>query len=137
MIVLGFARGLSMRAAQPMIRTASAIAALLCLPFTASSQVSQKNLFALHIAKIKRGNEGCTVVAESATVRFQISSDLPANCGMLRAGETYKAVRATIQNDPKNENKDAVILIVYDNVENVRRDNSIFSIDSEEAIQRK
>jgi hypothetical protein len=126
-----------MRAAQPMIRTATAIAVLMCLPFTASSQIPQKDLFALHISKIKRGNEGCIVAAESPTVRFQISSDSPASCGMLRAGETYKAVRATIQNDPKDRNKNTIVLIVFDNVEKVQRDNTIFFIDSEEAIPRQ
>jgi hypothetical protein len=118
-------------------RFALVIAALLCLPFLTSPQVPPKDIFDLHIIKIKHVNEGCTVDAESRTVRFKISSDAPATCGMLRASETYKAFRATIQNDPKDESQDSAVLIVYNNVPNPRRENAIFSIDSEESIAQK
>jgi len=118
-------------------RTSLALVVLLGLPFITSSQVPQKDQFALHITKIKRVDEGCTVDGESPTVRFKISSDKSAPCGMLRAGETYEAFRATVQNDPKDESKDSPILVVYNNVKNVRRENAVFSIDSEEAITRK
>jgi hypothetical protein len=74
------------------------------------------------------------VDAESTTVRFNISSEISAACGMLRAGETYKALRATLGKDPKDESKDAAILVIYNNTKNVRRDNAIFNIDSEEAM---
>jgi hypothetical protein len=56
---------------------------------------------------------------------------------MLRAGETYKGFRATVQKDPKDETKDSTILVIYNNVKNARRDNAVFTIDSEEAISRK
>jgi hypothetical protein len=113
------------------------ILTLLSLPVVASSQVPKKDQFMIHITKIKRVNEGCTVDAESATVRFKISSDMSATCAMLRAGETYKAIRATVQNDPKDEGKDSTILVIYNNVKNVRRDNAVFDVDSEEAITQK
>jgi hypothetical protein len=119
---------------QAMIRTGVTIAILLGLPFTASSQIPEKEVFALHISKIKRVNEGCNVDAESTTVHFNISSEISAACGMLRAGETYKALRATLGKDPKDESKDAAILVIYNNTKNVRRDNAIFNIDSEEAM---
>jgi hypothetical protein len=80
---------------------------------------------------------GCAVDAESTAVRFKISSDVPAACAMLRASETYKAFRATIQNDPNDRSKDAAILVVYNNLKNNSRDNSILDIDSEEAIPKK
>jgi hypothetical protein len=69
-------------------------------------------------------------------VRFTVSSDAPSPCGMLHAGEAYKAVRAMIQNNPKDETKDSAILVIYNNVENSRRDNAVFAIQSEEVIAR-
>jgi hypothetical protein len=120
-----------------MLRTGITTAILLGLSFTASSQVPKKKMFALHITKIKRVKEGCSVDAESGTVRFNISSDISAACGMLRAGETYRAFRGTLGNDPKDETKDAAILVIYNNTKNVRRDNATFNIDSEEAITAK
>jgi hypothetical protein len=94
-------------------------------------------MFSIRIIKVQRVNDGCTVEADSATVRFKLSSGLPAPCAMLRAGETYKAFRATAQTDPKNEASDAAILVVYNNVKNIRRDNSAFDIDSEQALTKK
>jgi hypothetical protein len=125
------------RGAQPIIKTCLTFATILSFPFIASPQVSPKSEFMIHISKIKRVNEGCTVDAESATVRFKISSELSAPCGMLRAGETYKGYRATAQKDPKDETKDSTILVIYNNVKNARRDNAVFTINSEEAITRK
>lgn len=49
----------------------------------------------------------------------------------------YKAFRAQVGNDPKDETKDTTVLIVYNNTENVRRDNATFSIDLEEVITAK
>lgn len=126
-----------MRCAQPMIKSGITIAALLGLSLLALPQVPQKDLVTIHITKVSRVNEGCTVDAESPTVRFKISSELSAPCGMLRAGETYKGFRATEQKDPKDETKDSTILVIYNNVKNTRRDNAVFTIDSEESITRK
>jgi hypothetical protein len=126
-----------MRDVRSMMKVGLPITALLGLSFVASSQVSQKDLFDLHISKIRRIGEGCTVEAESPTVRFTISSDISATCGMLRAGETYKAFRGIVQNDPKDETKDAANMVVYNNVKNSRRENAVFTIDSEESITRK
>lgn len=53
---------------------------------------------------------------------------------MLRAGETYKAVRGTIKNDPQNETKDTANLVIYNNEKNMRRDNAVFDVDLEEEI---
>lgn len=53
---------------------------------------------------------------------------------MVRAGESYKAFRAVAQGSAGDETKDFAILIVYNNSKNVRRDNSVFQIDSEEAM---
>jgi hypothetical protein len=39
--------------------------------------------------------------------------------------------------DSADETKDQTILVIYDNVKNVRRDNGGFNIDSEEAIAQK
>jgi hypothetical protein len=126
-----------MRSVRSITKIGLTITALLSLSFIASSQVSQKDLFDLHVSKIKRVNEGCTVDAESPTVRFTISSDVSATCGMLRAGETYRAFRGTMENDPKDETKDAASLVVYNNVKNPRRENAVFTIDLEESIRRK
>ena len=92
------------------------------LPLAASSQVPQNKMFAIHITRVKRLNEGCTVDAESTTVRFKISSDMPATCGMLRADETYKAFRATVENDPKDETKDSAILVITENSVHARKE---------------
>jgi len=119
-----------------MLRTGVTTAILLALSLTASSEIPKKKMFALHITKIKRVKEGCSVEAESGTVRFNISSDISA-CGMLRAGETYRAFRGTLGNDPKDETKDAAILVIYNKTKNARRDNATFNIDSEEAITAK
>jgi len=126
-----------MRWAHLIMNASLAIAMLTVAPFDASPQVSPKSLFAIHITKIKRVDEGCTAEAESSTVRFKISSELSAPCAMLRAGETYKAFRAISSNDPKDETKDSPILVIYNNVKNGRRENSVFAIESEEAIIRK
>jgi hypothetical protein len=120
-----------------MFKTGLTIATFLGLPLVASSQAPQKDLFAIHITKVKRVNEGCTVDAESATVRFKIRSQLSAPCAMLRAGETYRGFRAMAQKDPKDETKDSTILVIYNNVKNACRDNAVFTIDSEEGITRK
>ena len=114
---------------------ALAIVTFLSMSCVAASQAPEQ--FPLLVSKVKRVNEGCTAEGESAKVRFKISSDMSAPCAMLRAGETYRAMRAVVQNDPTDETKDSPILVVYDNVKNARRDNAVFSIDLEEAIARK
>jgi len=108
------------------------IATLLSMSCVAASQGPEK--FPLLITKVKRVNEGCTAEGESAKVRFKISSDMSAPCAMLRAGETYKAFRAVTERDSADETKDVTTLVVYNNVKNSRRDNAVFSVDSEEAI---
>lgn len=113
------------------------IATLLSISCVAASQVPENETFPLLITKVKRVNEGCTAEGESAKVRFKISSDVSAPCAMLRAGETYKAFRAVAEKDAADETKDQTILVIYDNVKNVRRDNSVYNIDFEEAIARK
>jgi hypothetical protein len=108
------------------------IATLLSMSYVAASQAPDK--FPFFITKVKRVNEGCTAEGESAKVRFKISSDVSAPCAMLRAGETYKALRVVAENDPVDETKDVTMLVVYNNAHNSRRDNAVFSVDSEEAI---
>jgi hypothetical protein len=108
------------------------IALLLTVSCVAGSQVPENKTFPLLINKVKRVSEGCTAEAESAKVRYRISSDISAPCAMLRAGETYKALRGVAEQDPSNETKDVTILVIYDNVKNPRRDNAVFNIDSEE-----
>jgi hypothetical protein len=108
------------------------MATILSMSCVAASQAPER--FPLLITKVKRVNEGCTAERESAKVRFKISSDMSAPCAMLRAGETYKALRAVAETDPADETKDVTILVVYDNVKNACRDNAVFSIDSEESI---
>jgi hypothetical protein len=126
-----------MTTAYTVARTVLTFAVLLGTAPFGLSQAPPRNMFAIHITKIKRVNEGCAVEAESATVRFRVGSDVPSACAMVRAGETYKAVRAEIQNDPKDRTKDSAILLVYNNVENPFTDKAVFDIDYEEAITRK
>jgi len=85
------------------------------LSIAALPQVTPKNVLVIHVSKIKRAGEGCTVEAESTTVRFQIASDMSSACGMLHAGEAYKAFRAMIDTDPKDESKDSAVLVIYNN----------------------
>jgi hypothetical protein len=120
-----------------MIRIGLAIAAFLVMPYAATPQVPAKDLFSIHITKVKRVDEGCTAEAESAKVRFKISADMSGSCAMLRAGETYTAFRATVGSDPPDHTKDTAILVVYDNVKNGPRNSAGFQIDSEEAIASK
>lgn len=61
------------------------------LSYAASPQVQAKDLFSIQIAKVKRIDDGCTAEADSAKVRFKISTDLSGSCTMLRAGETDTA----------------------------------------------
>ena len=74
------------------------------------------------------------MVAESTSVRFRLTSVAISACGMLRAGETYKALRGTIKNDPQNETKDSANLVIYNNEKNMPRDNAVFDVDLEEEI---
>jgi hypothetical protein len=113
------------------------IAAFFSLSCVVLAQVPENEKFLLLITKVKRVNEGYSAEGESAKVRFRISSDISAPCAMLRAGESYKAFRAVAQRNSADETKDQTILAVYDNVKNVRRDNSVFHIDSEESITTK
>lgn len=89
------------------------------------------------IDEVERVNKGCTVQGESSKARFRISSDVSAPCAMLRVGETYQALKAVAEQDPADETKDYTILVVYNNLKNARRDNAVFSIDSEEVITKK
>jgi hypothetical protein len=120
-----------------MKRIALTIAAVFGMSCIAASQVPENKKFPLRISKVRRENQGCIAEVESAKVRFRISSDASAPCAMLRAGETYTAFRGVVQEDPADETKDSAILVVYDNVKNSRRDNAVFSIDSEEAKAAK
>jgi hypothetical protein len=108
------------------------LATLLIMSCVAASQAPEK--FPLLITKVKRVDEGCTAEGESAKVRFKISSDMSAPCAMLRAGETYKALRVVAENDSADETKDVTMLVIYNNVKNPCRENTVFSVDSEEAI---
>ena len=120
-----------------MKRISLAIAALFGMSYIAASQVPENKKFPLVITKVSRVSQGCIAEGESAKVRFRISSDASAPCAMLRAGETYKAFRGVLQEDQTDETKDSAILIVFDNVQNSRRDNAVFGIDSEEAKAAK
>jgi hypothetical protein len=120
-----------------MTKPSVAITALLFMSCVATPQVPAKDLFSIHITKVKRVDEGCTAEAESDKVRFKISADISGSCAMLRAGETYTAFRGTVGSDPPDHTKDTAILVVYDNVKNGPRNNAGFQIDSEEAIARK
>jgi hypothetical protein len=120
-----------------MVRTALMIVAFFGLSFAASAQGSAPQRFPIRIVGIKRVNEGCTVEAKSATVRFALRSLKSAPCAMLNAGETYQAVKATAATDAADEIKDVSILIVYNNVRNPRRENAVFDIDSEETVEQK
>jgi hypothetical protein len=103
----------------------------------AFSQTLPKSAFPIRITKVNREADTCHAEAESTTVRFHISSEISSACGMLRAGDSYKPLRATIENEPKDETKDVPTLIIYNNVENPRRQNAVFTIDSEEALYDK
>jgi len=113
------------------------IATLFSMSCVAASQVPEQEKFTLLITKVKRVNDGCVAEGESTKVRFRFSSDISAPCAMLRAGESYKAIRGVAVRDSADETKDQTILVIYDNVKNVRRDNGGFNIDSEEAIAQK
>jgi hypothetical protein len=55
---------------------------------------------------------------------------------MLRVGETYQALRAVVQTSATDETLDYAILVVYNNLKNDRRDNAVYSIESEEALTK-
>jgi hypothetical protein len=120
-----------------MTKPSLTIAALLFMSCVASPQVPAKDLFSIHVTKVKRVDDGCTAEAESAKVRFKIRADMSGSCAMLRAGETYTAFRGTVGSDPPDHTKDTAILVVYDNVKNGPRNNAGFQIDLEETIARK
>jgi len=88
-----------------MVRNWLTITLLLLLPVVAASQVRENKMLSIRVTKFRCVGEGCAVEAESATVRFEISSDLSAACGMLRAGETYKAFRGTMVGGPKGRDQ--------------------------------
>src|SRR5258708_27744692 len=71
------------------------------LPVTAQTQRGpSKNTFMLRVIKVDRKGDGCTVDAQSNKRTYKLSSDIPAACAMLEAGEDYKAMRVTVGNDP-------------------------------------
>ncbi len=72
-----------------MTKPSLTIAVLMFMSCLASPQVPAKDLFSIHVTKVKRFDEGCIAEAESAKVRFKISADMSGSCAMLRAGETY------------------------------------------------
>jgi len=111
--------------------------AYLGLSINISAQVPQSAPFTIHVTKIQRVNGGCTVDAESTTIRFKLRSSVPAACAMLRSGESYEAFRAITRTDPKDETKDASSLVITNNVKNSRKPNAVFAIDSEESIPQK
>ncbi len=119
------------------MKTGRTIAVILVMSYVAPPQVPAKDLFSIHITKVKRVGEGCTAEADSARVRFKISADMSGSYAMLRAGETYTAFRGTVGSDPPDHTKDTAILVVYDNVRNGPRNSAGFQIDSEEAIAGK
>ncbi len=107
------------------------------LSISVSFQVPQSAPFTIHVTKIQRVNGGCTVDAESTSIRFKLSSSVPAACAMLKSGESYEAFRAITRTDPKDETKDSTSLVIANNVKNSRRPNAVFAIDSEESIPQK
>ncbi len=102
-----------------------------------SIQVPQSAPFTVRVTRIERVNGGCTVDAESASIRFRLSSSVPAACAMLKSGESYEAFRAITRTDPKDETKDSSSLVIVNNVKNSRRPNAVFAIDSEESFPQK
>jgi hypothetical protein len=108
---------------------------LLFLLLLAATALAQET-FMVRINKVKRVDDGCIAEAQSSTVLYKVRSDVSAACAMLRAGENYEAFRGERGNDPKDDNKDSAILVIYNNVKNPRRQNAVFDIDSEEAVQK-
>jgi hypothetical protein len=102
-----------------------------------SFQVPQSAPFTIRVTKIQRVNGACNVDAESTSIRFKLSSSVPAACAMLKSGESYEVFRAITRTDPKDETKDSSSLVVTNNVKNSRRPNAVFAIDSEESIPQK
>lgn len=102
-----------------------------------SIQVPQSAPFTVRVTRIERVKGGCTVDAESASIRFRLSSSVPAAGAMLKSGESYEAFRAITRTDPKDETKDSSSLVIVNNVKNSRRPNAVFAIDSEESIPQK
>ena len=100
-------------------------------------QVPQSAPFTIRVTKIQRVSGGCTVDAESTSIRFMLSSSLPAACAMLKSGEGYEAFRTITRTDPKDETKDSSSLVIANNVKNSRRPNAVFAIVSEESIPQK
>ena len=111
-------------------------AILIGLPLSVTSQNKPKT-FTLHIVKIQHAKEGCNVDAESASVRFRLTSHVASACGMLRAGETYKASRGIVDNQSQNEAMGSASLVIYNNERNIRSDSSVFDIVSEEELISK
>lgn len=110
---------------------------LALFPLFLRAQISEKDKFSIHIVKVKRTGSGCTAQVESDKVRYELTSDVSAACGMLNAGADYKAYRESAANDSKDESKDKAVLIVFNNGENKRRPNSVFDISSEEVLSLK
>ena len=104
------------------------------LSTSVSFQVPQSAPFTVHVTKIQRVNGGCAVDAESTSIRFKLSSSVPAACAMLKSGESYEAFRTITRTNPKDETKDSSSLVIANNVKNSRRPNAVFAIDSEQSI---
>jgi hypothetical protein len=100
------------------------------------SQIKEKDKFPIRIIEIKKAGRGCTISATSERVRYELTSEIPAPCAMIEAGEEYKAYRAVSQSRD-DEKEDSAILIIFDNTDNQRRSNSVYDIVSEEAVQQK
>jgi hypothetical protein len=99
-----------------------------------SFQVPQSAPFTIRVTKIQRVNGGCTVDAESTSIRFTLTSMVPAACAMLKSGESYEAFRTIARTDPKDQTKDSSSLVIANNVKNSRRPNAVFAIVSEDSI---
>jgi hypothetical protein len=101
------------------------------------SQVKEQEKFTIRIVEVERTGHSCTVKATSDRASYQLTSDVSAACAMLEAGKDYKAYRAISANNPKEENDDSAVLIVFNNVENKRRPNAVYDIASEKVLTVK
>ncbi len=92
------------------------------------------------MTKVKRVKDGCIASVESSKVRFEISSDVPGACSILRAGEDYKAQVSTTRPADKvaanDDTADTTVLVIYNNVKGNVRDNSVFEVESQEQLRR-
>jgi hypothetical protein len=97
------------------------------------SQTAEGGRLSIKVVSIERSDQKCTVEASSDKVSYKLSSEV-SSCRALLAGNMYKALRATIQNDPGDRTKDSPILVIFKNADE-KGDNFIFGIVSEKVVK--